>query len=151
MPRSSSVVAVVVVLAAGIAFGAEPAPPKAPPPKEAPPPKQEAPPAPEYERDIQSYFDKACLVCHLEGGINGGLILEQGVSYAALVNVAATGSKLKRVAPGDVEGSYLLHKLKGTHTKVGGKGARMPLGAPPSTPEQIAVVEAWIKAGAKPK
>ncbi len=51
------------------------------------------------------------------------------------------------VEPGDPQGSYLWHKLAGTHTDVGGGGGRMPSssGLPEST---LDIIEEWILEGA---
>ena len=98
-------------------------------------------------RDLQSFFDNNCVACHLEGGQNGGLVLEEGRAYKNLVGAMSTGSGLHRVEPGDPEKSYLMHKLRGTQASVGG-GARMPLGGAPVDQATLGKIEAWIRAGA---
>ena len=70
-------------------------------------------------------------------------------TYAQLVNrnsVQATAMKL--VNPGDPETSYLMNKLYGTHSGVGGNGARMPQYAAMLTSSDIERIETWITDGA---
>ena len=58
----------------------------------------------------------ACINCHNARGraFTAGLDLTAGVSYANLVGVASTERPaLKRVAPGDPDNSYMVHKLEG--------------------------------------
>lgn len=82
--------------------------------------------------------------CHVAG--SGGLAFD-GDPYGALVEVPAVGADLSYVEPGDVEASYLVHKLRGTQGSVGGGGSTMPLGGSLSE-DQIETIEAWIEAGA---
>jgi hypothetical protein len=50
-----------------------------------------------------------------------------------------------RVAPGDPETSYLVHKLDGRSSIV---GSRMPQGGPFLSTTEINAVRAWVTAGA---
>lgn len=102
-------------------------------------------------RDIQPIFDSYCVYCHMTGAAQGGLSLEPGASYSNLVNAASSESPLLRVEPGAPERSYLLHKLEGTHLRVGGKGERMPLGGGPLPANEIALIRQWIAQGAPEK
>ncbi len=109
--------------------------------------------APDYMTEIQPIWDMRCLVgCHIEGGngaLTSGLILSAGVSHGAIVNVDSVGApSLKRIAPGDVDASYLWHKLKNTQVDVGGSGYQMPIGGLPDA--DVALIEAWIEGGALP-
>lgn len=92
----------------------------------------------------------ACINCHTNVGRTpaGGLNLLAGASYDALVAVNSTqNSSLKRVAPGDPDNSYLIHKLEGTSAIV---GRQMPRNGPPYlTSGQILVIRRWIALGAK--
>ena len=55
-----------------------------------------------------------------------------GTVTTTTVGVASTQVPgMKRIAAGDRDASYLLHKLRGTHTTVGGFGERMPRNGPP--------------------
>jgi hypothetical protein len=95
---------------------------------------------------IQSeVFTPICTTCHAGAGAPLGLRLEEGVSFAMLVNVQSTEvPSLARVAPGNPDASYLIQKIEGT-AAVGG---RMPLNGPPLPAETIAVIRQWIANGA---
>jgi hypothetical protein len=78
------------------------------------------------------------------------LTLNAGVGLAELVNVDSMQlPSMKRVAPGDPQNSYLVHKLRDTHLDVGGQ-----LGTDPMPPlmalddSDIQTIEAWITGGA---
>lgn len=101
-----------------------------------------------FSRDIQPIFDTNCVVCHQSATANGDLNLEAGLAYRNLVNAESTQSPLMLVTPGDSDGSYLLHKLRGTQGEVGGSGLRMPYGAPSLQQGQIDLILKWIEQGA---
>jgi len=100
-----------------------------------------------FSTDIQPLFNSRCVACH-QGVGDAGLSLEPGEAYANLVNIASTQSPLVRVAPGNPEQSYLLHKLNGTQLQVNGSGARMPFGSSVLSEPQIKLVRDWISQGA---
>lgn len=109
-------------------------------------------PAVDYAGEIQPIWDAAC-TCHLQGPSGTmtatTLTLNADVSYAELVGTPATQADLARVAPSDLQGSYLWHKLQGTHREVGGSGTAMPqIGT--LSDEELASIEAWIAGGALP-
>jgi hypothetical protein len=95
---------------------------------------------------IQSeVFTPVCTACHAGAAAPLGLRLEEGVSFAMLVNVPSVQvPSLARVAPGNPDASYLIHKIEGTAAA----GGRMPLNGPPLPPETIAVIRQWITDGA---
>lgn len=67
-------------------------------------------------------------------------------SFANLVGVASVQDPARlRVAPGDADASYLVHKIEGTAAT----GARMPLGGTALDPATIDAIRAWIDAGAE--
>ena len=76
-----------------------------------------------------------------------GLNLDPGMAYANLVGVASRQKPaLQRVAAGDPENSYLVHKLEGRADIV---GQRMPRTAGPFLTEgQLMVMRRWIALGA---
>lgn len=107
-------------------------------------------PAIDYATQIQPIWDAAC-TCHLQGPSGTmtatTLTLNADVSYGELVDTPSTQSDLPRIAPGDPAGSYLWRKLEGTQLEVGGMGSQMPqIGE--LTEEELALIEAWISAGA---
>lgn len=91
----------------------------------------------------------ACTNCHTTAGRNpaGGLNLTHDVAYDQLVNVPSRGKPgAVRVIPGNVDGSYLIHKLEGASDIV---GRRMPFNGPPYlTDGQITIIKRWIANGA---
>ena len=96
---------------------------------------------------IQSHvFTPICTACHAGAAAPRGLRLDATNSFAMLVGVSSGGvPALKRVAPGDADNSYLIHKLEG-HQAV---GARMPFGGPYLDASTIALIRQWIDNGAQ--
>ena len=91
----------------------------------------------------------SCASCH---NPNGGAFRQVGLdlasdrAYDALVNVPSTQRPgLLRVAPGDPDGSYLVHKIEG---RSGIIGVRMPRTPPYMTDGQIQIIRRWIEIGA---
>jgi len=107
------------------------------------------------QRDIFEAADSsgrpACSACH---NPNGGAFRQVGLdlssaasSYDSLVGVASREKPaLTRVAAGDPENSYLLHKLEGRTDIIGG---RMPNRGPYLSEGQLAIVRRWIQLGAR--
>ncbi|GHT80112.1 hypothetical protein FACS189467_1350 [Bacteroidia bacterium] len=92
---------------------------------------------------IQEIFGKNCTACHGTERGGGGLLLGDGVSYAALVNQAATNSEKVRVEPYSVQNSFLMDVLTDEAIK---------LSQPHSTilyADDINLLKAWIAAGAE--
>lgn len=96
---------------------------------------------------IQSHvFTPVCTGCHAGGAAPQGLRLDAANSFTMLVGVSsAEVPALKRVAPGDADNSYLIHKLEG-HQSV---GARMPFGGPYLDAATINLIRQWINNGAQ--
>lgn len=101
-----------------------------------------------FSNDVQPIFDSYCVVCHQTGDSEGQLNLEEGISYRELVSHASAQDKLLRIAPGKPEESYLIHKMEGTHTQVGGSGELMP-DSGPLDKDLIDTIRKWILEGAK--
>ena len=75
-----------------------------------------------------------------------GLNLMHDVAYDQLVNVPSRKARAIRVAPGDPDNSYLIHKIEG---RSGIVGVRMPFNGPPFlTDGQILIIRRWIELGA---
>jgi hypothetical protein len=90
----------------------------------------------------------ACVTCHTPvGGMPAGGLNLVTDPYGALVNAVSTGKRdMLRVAPGNPEASYLIHKLQG---RSGIAGERMPFNGPPFlTSSEIHAVKRWIDIGA---
>ena len=117
----------------------------------------EGPPGVEEETwlgQIQTeVFDQSCLsgACHNSVTRAGNLSLAAGESYDQLIDIepensAARDAGLLRVLPNSVATSYLVSKLTGELTS--DEGAQMPLLGSALPPDQIAMIEEWIAAGA---
>jgi hypothetical protein len=91
----------------------------------------------------------ACTNCHTNsrGVPAANLNLLHDVAYDQLVNHASTEKPgLLRVAPGNPDNSYLIHKIEG---RPGIIGVRMPQNGPPFLSDgQILIVRRWIELGA---
>ena len=94
---------------------------------------------------IQSVvFNTRCTSHH--GAIaNAGLDLRSPQSFNNLVGAPSTQTALLRVAPGNADASYLIHKLDG---RAGIVGERMPQNGPFLTTQEIDVIRMWIDTGA---
>ncbi len=83
--------------------------------------------------------------CH-DSQARAGLVLQDGMSYANLVNVPSTQRPaLMRVLPGDADGSYLYQKIA---LPTPPEGDRMPQGLPPLADGKILLIRDWIEGGA---
>jgi hypothetical protein len=107
----------------------------------------------DYAADVQPIWNGSC-TCHLQGpsGTMTATVLTLNAesSYDELVGAASEQVPgMDRVTPADLDGSYLWHKLQGTHMDVGGMGTSMPQGLMLGE-EPMATVEAWIAGGAEP-
>ena len=94
---------------------------------------------------VQKQVFSQCLQCHGGSGFAAaGLHLTEGKSHSYLVNVTAShNSEKMRVNPGNVQNSYLMDILKGEalpnqHSSLSSL-----------KDDDIALVEQWIKGGAK--
>lgn len=95
-------------------------------------------------------FTPICAGCHtgpagdtLPSGMD---LSDADASFMNLVGVASVEEpSLSRVAPGDPDNSYLVHKIEGTAST----GGRMPLGLPPLDPAVIDDIRQWIADGAE--
>src|ERR1700730_1888663 len=87
-------------------------------------------------------FTPICTRCHIGAGAPQGLQLDAAHSYALLVGVPSVEEpSLLRVKAGDPGNSYIIRKLEGGASIVGGQ---MPLGETPLPPATIAAISQWI-------
>ncbi len=103
--------------------------------------------------DVQPIFTSTCALSGCHAGTNPqlGMNLSVGQTFANVINVPSMElSTMNRVTPGQPNSSYLVHKVQGTHSDVGGTGFQMPIGGSPLTQAQIDLIRAWIAAGARP-
>jgi hypothetical protein len=100
---------------------------------------------PTFQSIQANVFTPVCTACHAGAAAPLGLRLDEGASYALLVNAPSVEvPELRRVQPGNPNASYLIQKLEGTAAR----GGRMPLNQPALPPETIAVIRQWITDGA---
>jgi hypothetical protein len=100
---------------------------------------------PTFQSIQDNVFTPVCTGCHAGASAPLGLRLDEGSSYALLVNTSSVEvPSLRRVQPGNPDASYLIQKLEGTAAV----GSRMPLNAPPLPASTIAVIRQWITNGA---
>lgn len=100
----------------------------------------------DFDTQVQRSLDRRCVACHNDASLGGGLSLARGEAYDNLVNIASTGlPTMPLVSGGDLDNSYLYHKLAGTHAEVGGNGERMPFGGELSEADMVLFAD-WITA-----
>ena len=105
---------------------------------------------PTLEQIQDVVFTPTCATagCHtgpMDGTLPSGMDLSDAdASFTSLVGVASVQQPaVLRVAPGDPDNSYLVHKIEGT------AGTRMPAGGrPPLDPAVIEEIRQWIADGA---
>lgn len=97
-------------------------------------------------------FTPTCSASGCHTGPSGGTLPEgmdlsdADASFANLVGVASIQEpSLSRVAAGDPDNSYLVHKIEGTAST----GGRMPLGGMPLEQDMIDNIREWIANGAE--
>lgn len=114
---------------------------------------QSAEPTVSFSEDIVPMFVASCTSCHTGEAARTGssnLNLSPEYAYGDLIRVMSNHvPEMARVMPGDPDNSYLVHKLQGTQSEVGGRGQQMPRGQDPWTAEQIELVRTWIAEGAQ--
>jgi len=105
-----------------------------------------------FATDVQTIFNTSsptCISCHPSAA---GMNLTAGSSYNSIVNQSASEvPAMQRVRPFMPDSSYLVHKIQGTQTTVGGSGARMPLGCSGNgclSDATINIIRNWILQGA---
>ena len=88
--------------------------------------------------------------CHSSSTASNGLSLAEGESFGELVAIPSQDiPTVNRVTPANPGASYLINKLEGTQTSVGGAGAQMPRGGSPLDTGDIQAIKDWITAGAE--
>ncbi len=101
-----------------------------------------------FSGQIQPIFDHNCTVCHAVGGIAEftGQLLVAEESFDSIVNQPSIQSDFILVVPGDSSASLLCLKVSSASPLV---GSRMPLGGPPLSDDEIALIRDWIDQGAE--
>ena len=100
-----------------------------------------------FSQQIQPILTKNCATedCHMGPKPAKKLDLSEGKAYQNIVNIASREApKLKIVAPGKPQASYLYDKLTGNQDE----GDRMPSGKKALPKAEIELIKKWILAGA---
>ena len=103
-----------------------------------------------YSVHLEALVVARCLGCHTVEEPKAKLVLEQGSGYDNLVGRRSVQvATLFLVEPGDVEASYLWHKLQ--HRASEGKGMpRTATSVKKLRPAELELYRRWINGGAKP-
>jgi hypothetical protein len=103
-----------------------------------------------FAADVQPIFTQSCAKtnCHKGTQPDAGLDLSAGKAYAEIVGVATAecSGDRTRVIPGDPDESYLFDKVLGVD--LCNKSSQMPINSPKLSEAKLAVLHAWICAGA---
>lgn len=91
---------------------------------------------PSYNRDVFPILRDNCMACHSSAAKMGGLVME---SYDLLMKGGKDGAVIR---PGKSGESMMMLRLEGKMKP------QMPFGASPLPAEQLAILKAWIDAGA---
>jgi hypothetical protein len=108
-----------------------------------------------FANDVQPILTNNCASSGCHGTANANptgkpMVLVAGQAYDAIVGVtSAQLATMQRIRPGQPDQSYLIHKLQGSHTGVGGSGQRMPLGRAALSQAQIDLIRRWVTEGAR--
>lgn len=89
-----------------------------------------------YTSRVLPILQQKCLACHSNAAKMGGLVME---SYDALMK---GGNHGQEIVPGKASDSRVVQMLEGKLEP------RMPFGGDPLPPAEIAIIKAWIDAGA---
>ncbi|MCY0990344.1 hypothetical protein OV203_24605 [Nannocystis sp. ILAH1] len=102
---------------------------------------------------IQPIWDANCVVgCHTPGGTSHAWFVLSDNAFASIVERPALElPQMMLVAPGDLDGSYLWHKVTGLHIEVGGSGVLMPPApADALSTGDLDTIAQWILQGCPP-
>src|SRR5262245_25877442 len=101
-------------------------------------PIPQPPPAPSYSKQIQPFFVRYCVECHNAKDPQGDLVLE---THKGLM---AGGLRGAAVVPGKPDLSRLVRMIEGKQ-----KPFMPPAKAKQPPKEEVALVRAWVAAGAR--
>lgn len=109
-----------------------------------------------YKKKVAPIFNNRCTICHRPGGPSGVDMQNPFVGDEALVNsvnrFATAHPELNlpqyNVAKGDPDNSFLMYKIDEAVSLPAAAGVHMPLQLENLRPEQVHVIEEWVKAGA---
>lgn len=98
-----------------------------------------------FEKDVEPVFASTCALSNCHKGPDGtlGLVLDPGAAYDNIVDKPALTSDKLLIAPGDVNGSYILDRLQA----INGATIMPPVGDPVPA-ASIEAIKCWVAAGA---
>ncbi len=100
-----------------------------------------------FTEELQRFLEERCAEgCHEPEGFNGHLFLGEDYGQDEFVEVASRQAPLLLVTPGNLDESYLWHKVQGTHREVGGEGERMPYAGSMLSDAELDVIQRYILA-----
>lgn len=111
------------------------------------------PPELGHAAHIQPIWDAHCVAgCHTPGGTSHAWLVLSDDAFASIVERPALElPQMMLVAPGELDGSYLWHKVNGTHIEVGGSGVSMPPAfADALSADDLDTISQWIAQGCPP-
>ncbi len=99
-----------------------------------------------WSEDVWPLVAASCTGCHGAAAPAAGMDLSSSSAARASLVGASSSCGMMRVEPFAPDGSFLVHKLAGTHDAM--CGARMPRDAAPWSDASVDLVRAWIGNGA---
>ncbi len=103
-----------------------------------------------YSSDLEELVVKRCGDCHSTKEPKAKLVLVRGEGFGNMVEkVSVQVPEAQLVAPGDLEASYLWHKLMGD-TEIGKGMPRTMFGSKRLPEKELDLFRRWIEGGAKP-
>ncbi len=102
-----------------------------------------SPPPDTLQTKVAALLDDRCSMCHDGSGEAGSVeALDLSSLPGSLVGQRASQRDVPLIAPGNPDGSYLLHKIVGGHNI---QGDVMPPDEDPLSPEEVALVRDYIE------
>ncbi len=98
-----------------------------------------------FDSDISSILSGSCATCHTTSSSGSLTAIETWSSTVAVASTQSTSYYL--FEPFSSEDSYMIHKIDGTQSSVGGSGNQMPKTGSISSANQT-ILETWIDEGA---
>ncbi len=103
-----------------------------------------------YSNDLEELVVNRCGDCHSTKEPKANLVLVKGAGFGNMVETASVQvPEAQLVVPGNLEASYLWHKLMG-ETEIGKGMPRTMFGAKRLPEKELDLFRRWIEDGAKP-
>ncbi len=102
----------------------------------------------DLNRVATEVFGPRCAICHISASLGNLSLSNDGSLRTRLLAPSTNLPSMPLVTPGNLNNSYLWHKLVGSHLDVNGSGDLMPPNQS-LAPEQLELVSNWIEEGAQ--